>query len=192
LVVTFTDLSTGSITNRYWNFGDGGSTNITTNIVSHTYIAGTYPVTLTVWGSGGTSTTNQLNYISALTPFESWQYLHFGSTSDPQSAAGADPDGDGQDNMAEYLAGTDPMDGGSALRITSINRQGNDLVVSWTMGSGKTNALQFTTGAASGSYTNGFVDLFTITNTVGTVTNFVDIGAATNTPSIFYRVRLVP
>jgi hypothetical protein len=44
-----------------------------------------------------------------------------------------------------------------------------------------------------GNYsTNNFADLFTVTNTVGTVTNYTDTGAATNTPSHYYRVRLVP
>ena len=192
LTVTFTDTSTGTITNRFWNFGDSSTTNVTTNVVSHTYLAGTYTVTLVASGPVGANTSIQPNYVMVLTAFESWQVLHFGSTTDPNAAASADPDGDGQNNMAEYLAGTDPIDPASSLRITSIDRQGGDLVVTWTMGGGKTNALQFTTGGAGGSYTNGFVDLFTVTNTVGTVTNFVDVGAGTNTPSLFYRVRLVP
>jgi hypothetical protein len=60
-------------------------------------------------------------------------------------------------------------------------------------GTGKTNALQATTGNAGGSYgTNNFTDIFTVTNTVGSVTNYVDRGAVTNFPSRFYRVRLVP
>jgi hypothetical protein len=50
-----------------------------------------------------------------------------------------------------------------------------------------------TAGAPHGSYqTNGFADLFTVTNTVGTVTNYLDAGGATNTPARYYRVRLVP
>ncbi len=51
LTVTFTDTSTGSITNWLWNFGDGGTTNIATNIVLHTYNAvGVYSVTEIVSG----------------------------------------------------------------------------------------------------------------------------------------------
>ena len=41
-------------------------------------------------------------------------------------------------------------------------------------------------------YTNNFTDIFTVTNTVGTVTNYLDTGATTNFPSRYYRVRLVP
>jgi T5SS/PEP-CTERM-associated repeat protein len=37
LTVTFTDLSTGTITNRLWSFGDGGATNTTATAVSHLY-----------------------------------------------------------------------------------------------------------------------------------------------------------
>jgi hypothetical protein len=34
--------------------------------------------------------------------------------------------------------------------------------------------------------------IFTATNTVGTTTNYLDVGAATNVPAFYYRVRLVP
>jgi len=47
--------------------------------------------------------------------------------------------------------------------------------------------------ATVGSYsTNNFADIFLVTNTTGSVTNFLDAGAATNNPARFYRVRLVP
>ena len=58
-------------------------------------------------------------------------------------------------------------------------------------GPGKTNALERTAGAA-GSYSNNFAGIFTVTNTIGTVTNHLDVGAATNSPAFYYRVRLVP
>ena len=102
----------------------------------------------------------------------------------------ADSDGDGFSNLQEYLAGTDPMNSSSNLRITSVAPQGNSLLVTWTMGSGKTNALQVAGGAAYG--TNGFSDIFVVTNTVGTITNYLDVGATTNVPARYYRVRLVP
>jgi uncharacterized repeat protein (TIGR01451 family) len=64
LAVTFTDTSTGTITNRFWNFGDGATTNTTTNILVHVYsTAGTDTVTLIVSGPPGTSTNTQPNYI---------------------------------------------------------------------------------------------------------------------------------
>jgi PKD repeat protein/glycosidase len=67
LTVTFTDLSTGMLTNRFWNFGDGSTTNVTTNIVQHTYrVAGTNTVTLIASGPTGTSTNIKPGYIVAI------------------------------------------------------------------------------------------------------------------------------
>jgi hypothetical protein len=43
-----------------------------------------------------------------------------------------------------------------------------------------------------GNCSKNFADIFTVTNTVGTTTNYLDIGAATNIPARYYRVRLVP
>jgi hypothetical protein len=81
------------------------------------------------------------------------------------------------------------------FRITSITPQGNDMLVTWLMGTGATNALQATAGDGSGGYsTNGFTDIFIVTNntTVGSVTNYLDIGGATNGLSRYYRARLTP
>jgi PKD repeat protein/endonuclease/exonuclease/phosphatase family metal-dependent hydrolase len=193
LLVTFNDNSTGTISNWFWDFGDSSTTNVTTNAVVHTYAAGTYAVTLIASGPAGVSTNIKPAYITVLTPFQAWQIQYFGSTTNPAAAASADPDGDGQNNLAEFLAGTDPTNGASALRITSITTQGANVTVNWMTGVGKTNALQATSGDPNGGYaTNGFADLVIITNTVGTVTNGVDVGGATNVPSRYYRVRLVP
>jgi hypothetical protein len=40
--------------------------------------------------------------------------------------------------------------------------------------------------------TNITTEIFAVTNTTGTVTNYLDVGAATNAPASVYRVRLVP
>jgi PKD repeat protein len=65
LPVNFTDTSSGIITSRTWDFGDGVTTNIGSGIVSHTYTqAGSYSVSLTVAGPGGTNTLNKSNYIT--------------------------------------------------------------------------------------------------------------------------------
>jgi hypothetical protein len=112
---------------------------------------------------------------------------------DPADAA-VDSDGDGFSNLQEYQAGTNPNDPSSSpFRITGVHLEGDDVRVTWISGAGTTNALESTAGAVGGSYeTNNFADIFTVTNTVGTVTNYLDVGAATNFPSRYYRVRLVP
>jgi PKD repeat protein len=193
LAVTFNDNSTGTISNWFWDFGDSSTTNIATNSVVHTYAAGTYDVMLIATGPDGVSTNIKAGYITAWTPFQSWQIQYFGSTTNPAAAGNVDPDGDGQNNLAEFLAGSDPTNSASALRITSITTQGTDVLVSWTMGAGKTNALQVTSGDPGGGYaTNGFADIFAVTNTVGTTTNYLDVGGAVSVPARYYRVRLVP
>ena len=144
VVVTFTDTSTGSITNRFWDFGDSSTTNVTTNSVVHTYAAGTYGVTLVVTGPGGVSTNIQSNCIGVLTAFQSWQNQYFGSTNNPSGAPTADPDGDGLNNLQEFQTGTDPTNGLSSLRILSITPQGSNLLITWLTGVGRTNALQAT------------------------------------------------
>jgi hypothetical protein len=54
-------------------------------------------------------------------------------------------------------------------------------------------ALEAAAGAADGGYaTNNFTDIFTVTNTIGTITNYLDVGGATNQAARYYRVQLVP
>lgn len=64
LAVVFTDTSSGNVTERVWNFGDGGSGSGQTAV--HEYRnQGTYDVTLTVNGSGGGSDSEiKLSYIT--------------------------------------------------------------------------------------------------------------------------------
>jgi PKD repeat protein len=70
LAVTFTDASTGVITNLFWSFGDNQTTNTAAGAaVSHTYSnANTYPVTLIASGPGGSSTNTQASYITVNVP----------------------------------------------------------------------------------------------------------------------------
>ncbi len=67
LTVTFTDRSTGTITNRSWDFGDDTTTNTTeAGTLTHTYNnVGNYDVSLTVSGPAGTTNLTQASYIIA-------------------------------------------------------------------------------------------------------------------------------
>jgi CSLREA domain-containing protein len=67
LNVQFTDQSTGDISSRSWNFGDGG--NSTATNPSHTYTtSGDYTVSLTVSGPGGSDSETKIEYISVTPP----------------------------------------------------------------------------------------------------------------------------
>ncbi len=63
LAVTFSDASTGTISSRSWNFGNG-ATSTAQNPTTIYNAAGTYTVTLTVTGSGGSTTATKTGYIS--------------------------------------------------------------------------------------------------------------------------------
>ena len=64
LSVSFADISTGPITNRYWDFGNGATLNTTATVVGNVYnTEGTYTVSLTVDGAMGSNTTTRVNYI---------------------------------------------------------------------------------------------------------------------------------
>ena len=67
LTVEFTNSASGNITNWVWNFGNGTIiTNTTGGVVTNVYAtAGSYNVTLTVYGPGGSSSVNVANFVVA-------------------------------------------------------------------------------------------------------------------------------
>jgi pectate lyase len=127
--------------------------------------------------------------------FEQWQLQYFGCTNCTQAQGVADPDGDGQNNQSEFASGTNPTNSASALQVISTVRQSNDVMIAWTTAGGRTNAVQATAGDASGGYTTNFIDIssrIVIPGSGDATTNYTDSGGATNIPSRYYRVRLVP
>jgi hypothetical protein len=105
-----------------------------------------------------------------------------------------DPDGDGFTNLQEYQTGTDPTNSASAFRIIEIAAEDEDILLMWTAVGGKRYVLQTSTGY-SGGFSNDFVDLnpaIVATGTGDTEVSVLHLGAATNAPTRFYRVRLLP
>ncbi len=156
-------------------------------------VAGSYTVVAVDATAGCTATMAGSATVTLMDPFLCWQLQYFGCTNCPQADAAADPDGDGQNNMAEFLAGTIPTNSASVLRITSLARSGTDIAVTWSTAGGHTNIVQ----AADGGYnTNNFVDIAPSQTIVGgsgdKTANYLDSFGATNLPSRFYRIRLVP
>lgn len=127
--------------------------------------------------------------------FLTWQMQYFGCTDCVQAAAIADPDGDGQSNLTEFFAGTNPTNSASAFRIVEIVPMDEDILLTWTTVGGKKYAVQTAT-PTNGSYTtNDFVELEPVIIAPGvgeSMLSVIDIGSATNKPSRFYRIRLVP
>ncbi len=149
----------------------------------------TYYYVVSGLNAGGESANSAEVSATPLSAFQAWALAQFGCWNCPQADPAADPDGDGQDNNAEFLAGTDPTNSASAFRILSVAPAGDDMVVTWQGGAGRTGAVQ----AVDGVYSTNFADISgPIVIPGGGVTNYPDAGAATNAASRFYRVRLVP
>lgn len=79
------------------------------------------------------------------------------------------------------------------LRVLSITRQGSDMNLAWPVAGGHSYTVQSTAGAG-GAYSNNFIDRITIDIPgIGeSTTNYLDSGAATNVPALYYRIRLEP
>jgi hypothetical protein len=119
---------------------------------------------------------------------DDWELRYFGTTAAVDGTA--DTDGDGHTDLQEFVAGTNPTNALSQLRIESIVQDGDNIQVDWRTAGGRTNVIQ-----AAATVTNGFTDLslpLTITGSGDAVTNYLDAGAATNGPGRFYRVRTMP
>jgi len=161
----------------------------------------------TFYNMGNDGITNSKDLAFALytpTPtltYDQWQLKYFGCTACPQASGTNDYDGDGMNNTNEFLAGTDPTSASSSFRVVSIVRQGpgsNDVNITWTARPCHTYIVQLFPGLADGSYVStNFTDIAAseiVTPSVGggdIITNYVDVGGATNIPTRYYRVRLV-
>ncbi len=86
--------------------------------------------------------------------FDEWTRLVFSPAQQTNALAvgpDADPDGDGMSNMAEFLAGTSPTDGKSALRIRACEAPGGAAItVRWASTSNRIYAVERETDAAAG------------------------------------------
>lgn len=95
-----------------------------------------------------------------------------------------DDDHDGMTEAQEAIAGTNPLDANSVLRLNSVTAGATNATVTWTSVTGKTYLVQGATNVA-GPYT----DLTgTQTNATG---SSVNLGFATTNAAGFYRLRVV-
>lgn len=118
-----------------------------------------------------------------------WEDLN-GLNKNDGSDAGLDADADGASNLNEFFAGTDPGDSNSAFRILSVNPETNGLRISWTTVGGKSYRVQ-TNSVLSGTFAD-LSPLITAPGTGESATNYLHLGNPSNTPALFYRIRLAP
>jgi hypothetical protein len=76
-------------------------------------------------------------------PFE-WMAQYFGGDTNAWPSATADSDGDGMNNLQEFLAGTDPTDPNSVLRL-QLTKTREGMFLSWPTQPGLTYQVQTTT-----------------------------------------------
>ncbi len=131
LGVSFTDLSSGSVTSWAWAFGDG-NTSISQN-PSDIYVnPGTYTVQEIVTGNGGSATNIQTALITVYDPFAWWQQSYSLTNSCALCGPGADYAGTGMSNTNKFMAGFNPTSASAYLHVISIAEQlvaGNTNVV---------------------------------------------------------------
>ncbi len=116
---------------------------------------------------------------------DSWRLRYFGTLSNILSMATADADGDGASNWDEYLAGTDPTDPNSCLRLSSVQplaAPNSGCVVRWPGVAG----VQYVIEAAPSLYGSNWMPLSTNAGFGGDLI-FQDSPSA---GARFYRVRL--
>jgi len=85
-----------------------------------------------------------------------WRAWHFGGdgrTTNGESCATADPDGDGMNNWREYFSDTDPTNAASRLEILSLGISGSAVNLTWVGGTGAWQYLECAQSAASAEWT---------------------------------------
>jgi sugar lactone lactonase YvrE len=114
---------------------------------------------------------------------DTWRLIYFGTISNLLSAANLDPDGDGASNWQEYVAGTDPMDPTSVLKLTAAAAP--NFSVQWPSVPGKTYMVQSSTSLFS---TNWTIIASNLPGT-GMMMQLADTNAPAP-PARFYRVQV--
>lgn len=117
---------------------------------------------------------------------DTWRALYFsgdGTTTNNQSAASADPDGDGLSNEQEYNAGTSPLDNQSVLRLDG-SFAGHAATLNFLGVAGHRYALETTDSLSSPEWRTVFYNIVSDENQK--LLDF-DTGGVSNG---FYRLRL--
>ena len=132
------------------------------------------PYVLTVDGTGHT--------------YEAWTAEQFTAAelADPAiSGREADPDGDGLTNWQEFLAGTDPGDADSVLKVTGVRPVADGVELNWSSVAGRTYKI-----AVANSLSGPFLPLEEAIVATD-ATTVVTLGVDFSDRQMFFRVILV-
>ena len=115
-----------------------------------------------------------------------WEQEYFGHLTGTDSSA--DPDQDGLSNLSEWLAGTNPTNTASSLRLTVLsNSNPSTISLAWPSVAGKTYRLESATNLLTG------FNLVISTNIPATApTNVITDMAVPSSDTRFYRVGVEP
>ena len=115
-----------------------------------------------------------------------WLLTYFGTTN---VAAGADPTGKGMTVAQDYLAGTDPTNASSLLRVTaeSFASGGTSASLTWDSVPARLYAIQGNADLSTTNWADSGLGLISPSAGSTTTAGFT----ATNAPSRFYRVQAV-
>ena len=116
-----------------------------------------------------------------------WRAQFFGgsgATTNSQSCAACDPDGDGMSNLQEYLADTNPTNNASRLAIVGAWPQTNGLSISWIGGTAATQIVESRRHLEDAG--ESWIEIFTNAPPTTITNSLLDARPGTNG---FYRIK---
>jgi titin len=121
---------------------------------------------------------------------DNWTNAHFGHATGmagDKSLATDDADGDGMTNAQEFMAGLDPRNPNSVLRITSVTKSAGNVLIGFPSVTGKVYQLQFRDDLVAGNW-NPLVDGILGTGATLQISDPSNSGLTKR----FYRIALGP
>ena len=171
----------------------GGSVSFTAKLAGHVpagriiTATATDPAGNTSGMSGGVTVTAPSSVNDGIP--DAWRAQYFGgsgTTTNSQSCATCDPDHDGMNNLQEFLAGTNPTNAASVLKLNALPSNASNNVASFLSAPGTVYRVLYRDDLASGFWSIAADQI------VGTNTNiFIADPSASSTAKRFYRLQVL-